>query len=125
MSDKKTVDFAAEDRTLRLSDKPFELKQKAIMERETADQNARADRGGTISSSLSPEAEAAMKAVIRQRDAARAALAKPVLAAARAEQTRLVSAAATAARDFLKARVELATLEHNANLYCIAAGQSP
>jgi hypothetical protein len=117
------INFPGEDQKQRRSDEPFDRQLAAIVERDNTIQQARAARGGAVTSQLTDEGEAAAQAVIRRRNAARAALARPVSKAALDEQARLKAAAVDAARAFLAAHAALGVLEHNANTYLAAAGQ--
>ena len=119
------VNFQVEDSKLRETKEWHRATLQDIVTTDTRYQVGIMERGGTMLTTLTPEAEAAAAKVTQQRDRALANLARPVIEASKVEHAALVEEAKAAADVFLAKRQRLANFEQNLNTYLGAAGATP
>ena len=118
-----SINFTAEAAKLRASDKPFDEKLQAIVQRDTRFQEEKARRGGEMSSELSPDAQEAAAKVQRQKAEARASIAKPAIRAAVKEHEQLIRELAAAAHEFETKHATVRVFESEMASYFSLAGE--
>lgn len=102
---------------------PFDKKIQQVIARDTAHQLAQAERGGTLTSSLSEDAQLAVSKIMADRDAAVARFLSPTLTAADEGEKRLAAKVLEPERIAVQAHGELAAYQQAANTLRRAAGK--